>query len=48
MSAYKNFECRSMRNTNKLAAETVGLPFHKYLSDKDFERIDRAIESSLT
>jgi dTDP-4-amino-4,6-dideoxygalactose transaminase len=48
MSAYKNFECRSMRNTNKLAAETLGLPFHKYLSDKDFRRIDRAIESSLT
>jgi dTDP-4-amino-4,6-dideoxygalactose transaminase len=48
MPAYKNFAYSSMRNTNKLATETLGLPFHKYLSDKDFERIEFAIESSLT
>jgi dTDP-4-amino-4,6-dideoxygalactose transaminase len=48
MPAYKNFAYSSMRNTNKLTTETLGLPFHKYLSDKDFERIEFAIESSLT
>ena len=47
MPAYKNFEHGSLRNTNKLAAETLGLPFHKYLSKKDFERIDLAIEKSM-
>lgn len=48
MNAYKNFKRYSMQKTEKLASETLGLPFHKYLSDRDFRRIDHALDMALS
>lgn len=39
MNAYKNIPCRNLQNTEWAASTSLGLPFHAYLTDEDFENI---------
>jgi dTDP-4-amino-4,6-dideoxygalactose transaminase len=46
MPAFKRFKKDSLSATYKTSNEVVGLPFHLNLSDKDFDRIDSALNIS--
>jgi dTDP-4-amino-4,6-dideoxygalactose transaminase len=45
MEAYKSVPCRKLPNTEWAAATSLGLPFHAYLSDEDYELIHRVLSS---
>jgi dTDP-4-amino-4,6-dideoxygalactose transaminase len=44
MPAFSDFKRNSLEETEKIASRTVGLPFHYFLKDKDFEAIDSALQ----
>lgn len=45
MPAFSKFERNSLKETEKVASRTVGLPFHYFLKEQDFELIDAALRN---
>jgi dTDP-4-amino-4,6-dideoxygalactose transaminase len=45
MSAYRDIRCRDLQNTEWAAATSLGLPFHSYLTDSDYEIIQKVLKS---
>ena len=45
MPAFSNFNKSNLMNTELLAAQTLGLPFHYFLNEKDFVNIYDALSS---
>lgn len=43
MSAYRDIRCRDLQNTEWAAATSLGLPFHSYLTDDDYEFIQKVL-----
>ena len=47
MNAYKTFSAAELTNTNKIASETLGLPFYRGMTDMEWERISKALHVAL-
>ena len=45
MPAFSDFKRKSLEETRKVATRTIGLPFHYFLREQDFEVIDEALRN---
>jgi dTDP-4-amino-4,6-dideoxygalactose transaminase len=43
MGAYKEFTHENLNNTKLVSETTLGLPFHAFLTKKDFQKIGSLI-----
>ena len=47
MPAYSNIPRSNLENTSRISSQTLGLPFHIYLEEKDWNQIEESIERSM-
>jgi dTDP-4-amino-4,6-dideoxygalactose transaminase len=47
MPAFAEFRMNSLEETEKVASKTIGLPFHYFLKEHDFEVINNALQSAI-